>query len=72
MYIWHEISASAWPGLVALLNPSACVSCFDFDEESAMRSVFASNVNTKLIKTTLRSSSQMIIPFMLSILHLFL
>jgi hypothetical protein len=70
MYIWHEISVSTRPGVVAVLKPSDSGSCSDFDAESAIRSVFASDVKTRLIKTTPRISSQTIIPFILSMTHL--
>jgi len=46
-------------------------SCFAFDDESAMRSVFENDVNIKLIKTPPRIISRMIIPFILSMTHLF-
>jgi hypothetical protein len=46
-------------------------SCFAFEEDAAMRSVFANDVNIKLIKTPPRIISRMIIPFILSMTHLF-
>ena len=67
--ISSESSIRARPGFVAVLNPSGCVAFFDFDDGSAMRSVFASDVNIRLINITPRISSQTIIPFMLSITH---
>jgi hypothetical protein len=57
---------------VVVLNPPASVSFSDFGDRSAMRSVSAHDVNRRPSTAIPRRSSQTIIPFMLSITHLFL
>jgi hypothetical protein len=71
MYIWREISVCARPGFIVAPTLSDSGSWFDFDDGTAMSSVSANDVNIRPIKAAPRRSSRTIIPFILSMTHLF-